>query len=107
MESHHDLISSFEHDLRANALRVCREGKSASTFPDHALSQRRSMRGFRMQGFAALDVFIILGRLTAIEPAIIAYDSHAPVAQLLDAVDDPGCPEPGGLDIRPRHQQRH
>src|SRR5258707_5968623 len=37
MESNHDLISLFEHDLRANALRVCREGKSASTFPDHAL----------------------------------------------------------------------
>src|SRR6185295_1600095 len=26
----------FEHDLRANALRVCREGKSVPTFPDHA-----------------------------------------------------------------------
>ena len=38
MESHHDLISLFEHDLRANALRVCREGKPVSTFPDHALS---------------------------------------------------------------------
>jgi 8-oxo-dGTP diphosphatase len=46
MESNHDLISLFEHDLRANALRVCREGKSVSThrvvarghaFPDHAL----------------------------------------------------------------------
>jgi hypothetical protein len=37
MESHHDLISLFEHDLRANAFRVCREGKPVSTFPDHAL----------------------------------------------------------------------
>jgi hypothetical protein len=36
MESHHDLISLFEHDLRANASRVCREGKPVSTFPDHA-----------------------------------------------------------------------
>jgi len=27
----------FEHDLRANAFRVCREGKPVSTFPDHAL----------------------------------------------------------------------
>src|SRR5712691_7023965 len=26
----------FEHDLRANAFRVCREGKPVSTFPDHA-----------------------------------------------------------------------
>ena len=28
----------FEHDLRANAFRVCREGKPVSTFPDHALA---------------------------------------------------------------------
>ena len=27
----------FEHDLRANAFRVCREGKPLRTFPDHAL----------------------------------------------------------------------
>jgi len=27
----------FEHDLRANAFRVCREGKPVPTFPDHAL----------------------------------------------------------------------
>src|SRR6266478_1682634 len=26
----------FEHDLRANAFRVCREGKPVPTFPDHA-----------------------------------------------------------------------
>jgi hypothetical protein len=26
----------FEHDLRANAFRVCREGKPLPTFPDHA-----------------------------------------------------------------------
>src|SRR5260221_7738924 len=26
----------LEHDLRANAFRVCREGKPVSTFPDHA-----------------------------------------------------------------------
>ena len=35
---HHDLISLFEHDLRANAFRVCREGKPVSTFPDHVLA---------------------------------------------------------------------
>jgi hypothetical protein len=29
--------SLFEHDLRANAFRVCREGKPVPTFPDHAL----------------------------------------------------------------------
>jgi len=28
----------FEHDLRANAFRVCREGKPVPTFPDHALT---------------------------------------------------------------------
>jgi hypothetical protein len=27
----------FEHDLRANAFGVCREGKPVRTFPDHAL----------------------------------------------------------------------
>src|SRR6266700_7492405 len=27
----------FEHDLRANAFRVCREGKPLHTFPDHAV----------------------------------------------------------------------
>jgi hypothetical protein len=26
----------FEHDLRANGFRVCREGKPVPTFPDHA-----------------------------------------------------------------------
>jgi hypothetical protein len=26
----------FGHDLRANAFRVCREGKPLHTFPDHA-----------------------------------------------------------------------
>jgi len=39
-ESHCDLISLFEHDLRANAFRVCREGKPVSPFPDHALTVR-------------------------------------------------------------------
>src|SRR5215470_11640805 len=29
--------SLLEHDLRANAFRVCRDGKPVSTFPDHAL----------------------------------------------------------------------
>ena len=32
--------SLFEHDLRANAFRVCREGKPVSTFPDHALGSK-------------------------------------------------------------------
>jgi hypothetical protein len=31
VESDHDLICLFEHDLRANAFRVCREGKPVST----------------------------------------------------------------------------
>jgi len=30
VESHHDLIALFEHDFRANAFRVCREGKPVS-----------------------------------------------------------------------------
>jgi hypothetical protein len=30
-----------EHDLRANAFRVCREGKPVSTSPDHALTECR------------------------------------------------------------------
>src|SRR5215470_15272552 len=37
MESPSCSSSLFEHDLRANAFRVCREGKPVSTFPDHAL----------------------------------------------------------------------
>src|SRR5216684_3629717 len=37
IRSDHDLMSLFEHDLRANAFRVCREGKPVSTFPDHAV----------------------------------------------------------------------
>src|SRR5882724_12495152 len=35
-------IFLFEHDLRAHAFRVCREGKPVSTFPDHALKPRAS-----------------------------------------------------------------
>jgi hypothetical protein len=34
--SDHDLVSLFEHDLAAQTLRVCREGKPVFTFPDHA-----------------------------------------------------------------------
>ena len=33
-----------EHDLRANAFRVCREGKPVPTFPDHAIAVMRSRR---------------------------------------------------------------
>src|SRR5882757_3239684 len=32
-----------EHDLRANAPRVCREGKPVPTFPDHALFLARAV----------------------------------------------------------------
>jgi hypothetical protein len=31
------LSPMLEHDLRANAVRVCREGKPLRTFPDHAV----------------------------------------------------------------------
>jgi hypothetical protein len=37
---HPALSHLFEHDLRANALGVCREGKPLPTFPDHALNPR-------------------------------------------------------------------
>ena len=42
----------FEHDLRANASGVCREGKPVPTFPDHALAHdpsqcKRFGDGFR------------------------------------------------------------
>src|SRR5262249_44409098 len=37
VESSTRFSSLFEHDLRANAFRVCREGKPLHTFPDHAL----------------------------------------------------------------------
>src|ERR1700757_1783804 len=36
--------SLFAHDLRANAFRICREGKSLHTFPDHALAPCRDRR---------------------------------------------------------------
>jgi len=38
----------FEHDLRANAFRVCREGKPVSTFPDHALDKHYLGRNVRL-----------------------------------------------------------
>src|SRR5438552_17517220 len=37
MTRRHPVYLLFEHDLRANAFRVCREGKPVPTFPDHAL----------------------------------------------------------------------
>jgi hypothetical protein len=44
----------FEHDLRANAFGVCREGKPLRTFPDHALSpdfsMKRTVAGARSAG---------------------------------------------------------
>jgi hypothetical protein len=36
----------FAHDLRANAFRVCREGKPLHTFPDHALNPVGELPGF-------------------------------------------------------------
>jgi hypothetical protein len=38
VESSSRFSSSIEHDLRANAPGVCREGKPLHTFPDHALA---------------------------------------------------------------------
>src|SRR6266702_3618589 len=40
----------FEHDLRANAFRVCREGKPLHTFPDHALAGTHQRRGATLAG---------------------------------------------------------
>src|SRR5437870_8178757 len=37
MTRRHPVYLLFKHDLRANAFRVCREGKPVPTFPDHAL----------------------------------------------------------------------
>jgi len=42
----------FEHDLRANAFRVCREGKPVPTFPDHALCGGKSKRQCRRDRYA-------------------------------------------------------
>jgi hypothetical protein len=39
-DPHPDLALSFEHDLRANAFRVCREGKRVSTCANAALRVR-------------------------------------------------------------------
>src|SRR6266403_878309 len=47
-------IFLFEHDLRANAFRVCREGKPVSTFPDHALAKLRFKLRHRVQPDSAL-----------------------------------------------------
>src|SRR5215510_14595004 len=38
VESSSRFSSLFEHDLRANAFPVCREGKPLHTFRDHALA---------------------------------------------------------------------
>jgi hypothetical protein len=35
-------FSGLEHDLRANAFRVCREGKPVPTFPDHAAGNKKA-----------------------------------------------------------------
>src|SRR4051794_16970046 len=48
----------FEHDLRANAFRVCPEGKPVSNFPDHALTQRDDEIS-AFAGFAALGDAVI------------------------------------------------
>jgi hypothetical protein len=39
------MISLFEHDLRANAFHVCREGKPVPTSPDHALKRDPNPKG--------------------------------------------------------------
>ena len=46
----------IEHDLRANAFRVCREGKPASTFPGHAAAGFPSLlRADRLSRRGRLD----------------------------------------------------
>src|SRR6202047_2135422 len=57
-QSDRDLIFLFEHDLRANAFRVCRQGKPVSTFPDHAL------RNTCVRSDIALLTFRLLGLAT-------------------------------------------
>jgi hypothetical protein len=65
---------------------------------------RRSSRRRGVQRLASLNVSIILRRLAAVEPAIIAHYAHAAMAQPLDAVDLFWRPETGGLGIRPGHE---
>jgi hypothetical protein len=45
----------FGHDLRANALGVCREGKPVPTFPDHALHLAQIF--FTQQNYSRLCFF--------------------------------------------------
>src|SRR5262249_37690136 len=62
MESDHDLISLFEHGLRANAFRVCREGKPASTHrvkPEGMLFRIMLQNEKRPRGDAALFLDIV------------------------------------------------
>ncbi|WP_454618693.1 hypothetical protein [Bradyrhizobium cenepequi] len=50
VESDHDLTALFGHDLPAQTLRVRREGKSVSTFPDHALAGLEPIHRFAAIG---------------------------------------------------------
>ena len=56
---HFALSSWFEHDLRANAFRVCREGKPVPTFPDHAAGNKKAPDLFR-RGFGSDDAIVRL-----------------------------------------------
>src|SRR5215468_9502499 len=72
--------SLFEHDLRANAFRVCREGKPVSTFPDHALA---SMRGSRaMLGKHALGDGDDVGWRDVAHAAMVVHPADRAVARL-------------------------
>jgi hypothetical protein len=63
----------FAHDLRANAFRVCREGKPLHTFPDHALSPRGVFAPLRYDVLVVIRAVRSLRRLWETSlPALLA-----------------------------------
>src|SRR5215472_11651476 len=58
------------------------------------------VRGLRMLGRGTFDIWVELGRLSAVEHAAIAHDTDSAVTEFLDAADLLGRPACGSSGTR-------
>jgi hypothetical protein len=86
----------FEHDLRANAFGVCREGKPLRTFPDHALSpdfsMKRTVAGARSTGAQSRSLDRIGGSSAlarGVGPQHSSSDAALPIRRFYNRAPNP------------------
>jgi Flp pilus assembly protein TadD len=86
----------FAHDLRANAFRVCREGKPLYTFPDHALMETPALRP---RGPTSTTVPLPLGEVLRLAGDAEASGRFEEARRLLDYILAAEPNEPSALHL--------